>query len=151
MSRPRRRLTVEFTFRDKLPFFKLFYSFLKKYGLFHRLYTTRGRNVPSHKKLGRSSYTDITDFWLDWSTYIIHKTQEDATNTTTEEYRRKLQLSQLWRFYLLDNFDSLDFVDDIAKENLSYSLTESIRRNGDRGSEEVKEYFKKYKNLLVND
>ena len=146
MSRPRVKLTVNYALNNNVPVFKLFYGFLKKYGLFHRLYTRRGSLVPTYKHPFEALYCELGDLWLQWGDYILYKSAEEVIICSRTS--RKLQLSQLWRFYLLDNLERIGFTSESIKERFTYDICELIKANGDRGSEEIKEYFKKYKKLL---
>jgi hypothetical protein len=146
MSRPRVKLTVNYALSNNIPVFKLFYGFLKKYGLFHRLYTRRGSIVPTYKNPSGALYCELGDLWLEWGDYILYKSTEEVIISSRTS--RKLQLSQLWRFYLLDNLERIGFTSESIKEHLTYDVCDAIKANGDRDCEEVKEYFKKYKKLL---
>ena len=155
MAKVRRMMTIGEAFNDSTSFFKIFYSFLKKYGLFHKLYTKRAiAHVPTHKDIKGGKYTTLRDFWFSWSPYIVYDDDGfiyNEENRKSEQYKRNLQLSQLWRFYLLDNMDSIDFANDCIKDLTRFDIIDAIKTNGTRDSEEVKEYFEKYKNLLGND
>jgi hypothetical protein len=143
------RLTVNCAISNNIPVFKLFYGFLKKYGLFHRLYTRRGSMIPTYKNPSEALSGELCDLWLNWGDWILYKTIDEIA--TCSKTSRKLQLSQLWRFYLLDNLERIDFASEYIKEHFIYDIIDAIKRNGDRGSKEVKEYFEKYKKLLGND
>lgn len=152
MAKGRHMIAIDNAFNDSTPFFKIFYSFLKKHRLFHKLYTKRAiANVPTHKDIKKGKYTTLGDFWLTWSPYIVYDDDDfmyKEENRKSEQYKRNLQLSQLWRFYLLDNMDSIDFANDYIKDLTRSHIIYGIKTNGIRGSEEVKEYFEKYKDLL---
>ena len=79
----------------------------------------------------------ISDLWLDYSPI------KGDYNIT------ELALSQLWRFFLLDNMKEIKFNTAEEKKDLESKLRVSIEANGHRSSEEIKEYFKKY-NLKSN-
>lgn len=54
-------------------------------------------------------------------------------------------MSQLWRFYLLEHVDELDFTNGAYdKDNFTKSIKSSIRSNGDRNSEEIRKLIKKH-------
>jgi hypothetical protein len=147
MARLRRgRMTVNYALSNNIPVFKLFYGFLKKYGLFHRLYTKRGNIVPTYKNPLGTLSCELGDLWLQWGDYILYKSAEEVIISSRTS--RKLQLSQLWRFYLLDNLERIGFTSEDIKEHFTYDICDVIKANGHRGSEEIKEYFEKYKKLL---
>ena len=147
MARLKRgRITVNYALNNNVPVFKLFYGFLKKYGLFHRLYTKRGSIVPTYKNPYGALYCELVDLWLEWGDYILYKSTEEVVRSSSTS--RKLQLSQLWRFYLLDNVERIGFTSESIKEHFTYDICDVIKTNGDRDCEEIKEYFKKYKKLL---
>lgn len=146
MSKQKVRLTVNCAISNNIPVFKLFYGFLKKYGLFHRLYTRLGSIVPTYKNPSGALSGELCDLWLDWGDYILYKSIDERMICSKDI--RKLQLSQLWRFYLLDNLERVGFASESIKECFIYDIIDAIKRNGDRGSKEVKEYFKKYKKFI---
>jgi hypothetical protein len=122
----------------------LFYGFLKQRDMFKELYDKRIQDhTPNFNKLvgvleqakGQTCKVQrISDLWLDYGLCPKH----DYDNMIA------LRLSQLWRFYLLDNMKEVKFNDAEEKDALKSKLCVSIEANGLRESEEVKEYFKKY-------
>jgi hypothetical protein len=105
--------------------------------------------IPTYKNPSEALSGELCDLWLNWGDWILYKTIDEIA--TCSKTSRKLQLSQLWRFYLLDNLERIDFASEYIKEHFIYDIIDAIKRNGDRGSKEVKEYFEKYKKLLGND
>lgn len=109
---------------------KLFIKFLKKYGLMDALYAIKGFGY----KLRPVSIRMITDYFIDVFPHV-----ED------EHYFRcsygRLQLSQLWRFFLLEHVDEYHEKD---RKNIKSYITSGLSNNGYRGSKEVRELFKKY-------
>ena len=109
---------------------KLFVKFLKKYGLMDALYAIRGIGY-TFRPL---SIRRIGDFFIE-----VFETFED------ERYFRcsynRLQLSQLWRFYLLENVDEYPNRD---RDLMRSTITSSISHNGYRESKEIRELFEKY-------
>ena len=109
---------------------KLFIKFLKKYGLMDALYAIRGIGY-TFRPL---SIRRMGDFFIE-----VFETFED------ERYFRcsynRLQLSQLWRFYLLENVDEYPNRD---RDLMRSTITSSISNNGYRESKEIRELFKKY-------
>ena len=109
---------------------KLFVKFLKKYGLMDALYAIRGIGY-TFRPL---SIRRIGDFFIE-----VFETPED------ERYFRcsynRLQLSQLWRFYLLENVDEYPNRD---RDLMRSTITSSISNNGYRESKEIRELFEKY-------
>jgi hypothetical protein len=57
---------------------------------------------------------------------------------------KTLRLSQLWRFFLLDNMKEIKFNDAEEEDALKSKLRVSIEANGLRESEEIEKYFQKY-------
>jgi hypothetical protein len=119
----------------------LFYGFLKQRDVFRDLYAKRTQDrIPNFNKLvgvlerARDKVQRISDLWLDYGLCLKH----DYDNLIS------LRLSQLWRFYLLDNMKEIKFPNEQTKTSLKCKLMTSIEANGLRESEEVKEYFKKY-------
>ena len=115
---------------------RLFYKFLKEHKMFNRVYRASskeyGTNPPT---LERAAKHGITDMWLDYADYLA----KDKSSI----YR--LQMSQLWRFYLLEHVDELDFANGaFDKDKFTKSVKSSIRSNGDRNSEEIKGLIKKH-------
>ena len=109
---------------------KLFIKFLKKYGLMDALYAIRGIGY-TFRPL---SIRRMGDFFIE-----VFETFED------ERYFRcsynRLQLSQLWRFYLLENVDEYPNRD---RDLMRSTITSSISNNGYRESKEIRELFEKY-------
>ena len=125
----------------------LFYSFLKQKDMFRELYSKkllrkRGglpyfKRLTSKLKEASTKYMKaerISDLWLDYGLCPKH----DYDNM------KSLRLSQLWRFFLLDNMKVVKFNDVEEKDALKSKLCISIEANGHRNSEEIKEYFRKY-------
>ena len=125
----------------------LFYAFLKQRDMFNELYSEK-----SLKKIGGLPYFSylasklknsptkymkaerISDLWLDYGLEPKH----DYDNL------KSLRLSQLWRFFLLDNMKEVKFNDVEEKDALKSKLCISIEANGHRHSKEIKQFFKKY-------
>ena len=130
----------------------LFYSFMKQRDMFKELYSEKARKkrsglpyfnrLISNLKNSSTRYSKIqriSDLWLDYGLCPKY----DYNNL------KSLRLSQLWRFFLLDNMKEVKFNDVEEKDALKSKLRVSIEANGHRSSEEIKEYFKKY-NLKSN-
>ena len=116
---------------------RLFYKFLKEHKIFNRVYRASSKELGNYPPtLDRVAKHDITDMWLDYADYLA----KDKSSI----YR--LQMSQLWRFYLLEHVDELDFSNGAYnKDNFTKSIKSSIRSNGDRKSEEIRKLIKEYK------
>jgi hypothetical protein len=127
-------------FVDLRPTLILFYKFLKHCGLFHSLYKSDARHVPKLNspvpKYGYGGHC-LKDLWLDWGGYII--TGDDCLST-----QKRLQYSQLWRFFILDNLRSLEFKNDEAKRYFIHNLKNSITNNGTRNSPLVRKCFESH-------
>lgn len=111
---------------------KLFVKFLKKYGLMDALYAIKGIGY-TFRPL---SIRRISDFFI------------DVFESTDDEYYfrcsyNRLQLSQLWRFYLLENVDKYPYPNG-DRYLMKNDITSSISHNGYRESKEIRELFKKY-------
>lgn len=131
----------------------LFYCFLKKNYVFRNLYSkdnekyitthlTRKelyRRLDIYPILRNRRLDKISDLWLDYGSEL-------ASGDLGFPYSSPsiLSLSQLWRFYLLDNMDNIIFPEEEEKESLIEKLRRAIEANGLRGSKEIEEYFKKY-------
>ena len=133
-------------FVDCKPTLILFYKFLKYCGLFHRLYKNNARNIPKlHSPVPTGGYggSCLKDLWLDWGVYII--TGNDVFSTL-----KRLQYSQLWRFFILDNLGSLEFKCEEARRHFIYHLKNSITSNGTRNSPLVRKCFESH-GMEVNE
>jgi hypothetical protein len=125
----------------------LFYSFLKQKNIFKELYSKKllkkGNGLPYFNRLTsnlknsstrHSKVQRISDLWLDYGL----RPEQDYDNLKT------LRLSQLWRFFLLDNMKEIKFNDAEEEDALKSKLRVSIEANGLRESEEIEKYFQKY-------
>jgi hypothetical protein len=134
-------------FEDKKQALVLFYKFLKYYGLFHTLY---GKNTNKLIRYAGINQFDIShtskyggpmfclqDLFLDLGNFIV-------PGNTTGVIIKRLQYSQLWRFFILDNIDTLKFKSETAKNSFVRSIRTAIENNGTRSSELVKSFFEKY-------
>ena len=133
-------------FVDCKPTLILFYKFLKYCGLFHSLYKSDARHVPKLNspvpKYGYGGHC-LKDLWLDWGGYII--TGDDCLSTL-----KRLQYSQLWRFFILDNLGSLEFKCEEARRHFIYHLKNSITSNGTWNSPLVRKCFESH-GMEVNE
>lgn len=113
----------------------MFYKFLKEHKIFNRVYRSKGM-VSSPPTLDRVVKHNIIDMWLDYADYLAR----DKSSI----YR--LQMSQLWRFYILEHIDELDFTNGVYdKDKFTRGIKSAIRSNGNRESEEIKRLIKEYK------
>lgn len=116
----------------------LLLTFMKKYKLFYFLYSSEGyEKFPKLSdptpKYGYGNGS-ICELWLLLSSLFGSCFLLDD----------KLVLSQLWRFFLLDNIDSLGFVSEEAKNEFIEYAKYIIQLNGIRQDSRVADYFKKY-------
>lgn len=115
----------------------LFLKFLKVRGLFFRLYDKQAKSMPSIKQY-KDRWGCASDLWMMFSVCIMERPFDNG------QYTKKLQYSQLWRFFLLDNVDFIKFINEECKESFISGIKSDIRENGTRYSEEIKKYFVKY-------
>ena len=116
-----------------------FLMFLKHYGIFGLLYKDDTPNNLSYKvmvKPTRYGFKWISDFWLGRGMMIVR-----GYDKATE--KRRLQLSQLWRLYILDRIDTLQ-LKDISKKILLDIIKRDMKINGWRGLEEIKIGYKNH-------
>lgn len=116
----------------------LLLTFMKKYKLFYFLYSSEGyEKFPKLSdptpKYGYGNGS-ICELWLLLSSLFGSCFLLDD----------RLVLSQLWRFFLLDNIDSLGFVSEEAKNEFIEYAKYIIQLNGIRQDSRVADYFKKY-------
>ena len=114
--------------KQALIIWKLFVKFLKKNSLMTLLYCGQDKN-----------------YYYQRAHHVILYNQEDLFRELISSDRMNkikwLQYSQLWRFYLLDNINEIKTQDNFFVQR----LISTIKNNGLRESEEVKQYFDKYK------
>jgi hypothetical protein len=130
---------------------RLYYRFLRKIGLFRELYGERGKFIPrlGEKPIGLNAYP-ISNFSLTYTCKLMtgktyFKLCFDAGDRENEKIRHKLlQYSQLWRLFILDNFDKVKFTDATHKQYVYTFILSELSKNGTRGSKEVEEGFRKY-------
>ena len=130
---------------------RLYYRFLRKIGLFHKLYGECGKFIPrlGEKPRGINVFP-ISDFSMTYTCKLMTgrpflKLCFDVENKENEKIRHKLlQYSQLWRLFILDNFDKVKFTDVTHKRNVRAFILSELSKNGTRGSKEVEEGFRKY-------
>lgn len=123
----------------------LLLTFMKKYKLFCFLYSSEGyKKFPKLSdptpKYGYGNGS-ICELWLLLSSLFGSCFLLDD----------RLVLSQLWRFFLLDNIDSLGFVSEDAKNEFIEYAKYIIQLNGIRQDSRVADYFKKYSMSPTND
>ena len=116
----------------------LLLTFMKKYKIFHFLYhPDTYKNFPKISDPSpKNGYGNgsICELWIVLSIRF-------ASSLMTENI---LVLSQLWRFFLLDNIDSLEFASEDAKDKFIIYTKYVIQLNGTRQDSRVADYFKKY-------
>lgn len=104
------------------------------------------RFIKEHK-LVSTLYGDMSELNEDGRLFItsLKYLGSLVIKTTTQDRLSKLKrlrLSQLWRFYLLDHADTLN--EFTSKARLVSAIKNAIKINGYRESDEIKELFKKY-------
>jgi len=128
---------------------RLYYRFLRKIGLFRELYGEHGKFIPrlGDKPRGINVFP-ISDFSLTYTCKLmtgISYYKLCFYNEENEKIRHKLlQYSQLWRLFILDNFDKVKFTDATHKRKVHAFILSELSKNGTRGSKEVEEGFRKY-------
>ena len=119
------------TFLNEEKVLILFSKFMKKHNIFHLLYhPTSFDLIPNKANIEGNGYAG--DLWICISHRFILGVD------------KKLALSQLWRFFLLENINFLDFVSLEKKISFVSNMKNTIKVNGIRGNKELKGYFEKY-------
>jgi hypothetical protein len=112
---------------------KLYFKFLKKERIFGVVYRNEISSLPTFSKITKYAYPLFVSSLSNSYTYIvIGGAQKDG-----------LVYSQLWRGYVLDNIDSLEFTNDSHRKDVLHNLKIDLRLNGSRGNERVREILKK--------
>ena len=57
--------------------------------------------------------------------------------------------SQLWRGFVLDNIDSLPFINNEQRKSVINRLKSDLRMNGTRRDERVREILRKYEIKII--
>jgi len=114
---------------------ELFYKFLKKEKLFSRIYT-RHKYFDMPTINDRNAQVYLPDVCLVWSKPLVDSAEENYL------------LSQLWRFFVLQNVDKLAFPSDNTKKAELRHLCQCIEANGRRGSNRLFVYFDEYDELI---
>ena len=111
----------------------MYFKFLKKERIFGGVYRKENPNLPTFSKITNYAYPiSVSPLSNSYTYVVIGGTQEDG-----------LVYSQLWRGYVLDNIDSLEFTNDSHRKNVLNNLKNDLRINGSRGNERVREILKK--------
>ena len=127
-------LPSESTIAFNMSLLKLYFKFLKKERIFGGVYGKGNPNLPTFSKITKYTYPLSVSPLSNYYTYVvIGGTQKDG-----------LVYSQLWRGYVLDNIDSLEFTNDSHKNNVLNNLKSDLRMNGTRRDERVREILRKY-------
>ena len=115
----------------------LYYMFLKKYGLFNKLYTVQKHLVPKINNPKPWSWTfGISGFSNTFTTPLLMDNME--------AYGGRFVISQLWRGFALDNIDKISFKSDEQKKSAVDLIKRDLRWNGDKGDDRVKEILKRH-------
>ena len=108
---------------------KLFFGFMKEHKLFHRIYNsaflTKFDALFSQKHIRAADISQL---------FIIFGTKMPCL-------KEDFALSQLWRFYVLDN---ITLFHDL-EESLQNSIIRDLKSNGYRNNKKIKELFDKHK------
>ena len=130
---------------------RLYYRFLRKIGLFHKLYGECGKFIPRlGEKPMRVNVFPISNFSMTYTCKLMTGRSFfnlffDVEDKENEKIRHKLlQYSQLWRLFILDNFDKVKFTNATHKQSVYALILSELSKNGTRGSKEVEEGFRKY-------
>ena len=111
----------------------MYFKFLKKERIFGGVYRKENPNFPTFSKITNYAYPISASSLSNCYTYVvIGGTQKDG-----------LVYSQLWRGYVLDNIDSLEFANYNHRNNVLNDLKSDLSINGSRGNERVREILKK--------
>ena len=111
----------------------MYFKFLKKERIFGGVYRKGIPNLPTFSKITKYAYPLIVSSLSNSYTYVVMGgAQKDG-----------LVYSQLWRGYVLDNIDSLEFTNDSHRKDVLHNLKIDLRLNGSRGNERVREILKK--------
>lgn len=112
---------------------KLYFKFLKKERIFGGVYGEGNQYLPTFSKITNCAYPlSVSSLSNSYTYFVIGGEQKDG-----------LVYSQLWRGYVLDNIDSLEFTNDSHRNGVLDNLKSDLRINGSRGNERVREILKK--------
>jgi hypothetical protein len=116
---------------------ELYYRFLKKHGIFGRVYTHKPNTIPTRNTVRNAGWALSVSGYSNSHTYSLF-------DKTAKNSRETYVLSQLWRGYVLDNLDKLKFTSDDHRVSTIYDLRSDLKSNGTRGSKEVRNILRKY-------
>lgn len=111
---------------------RLYVMFLKKEGLFSGVYTNNPR-IPPLRQLPKRFCISISGLSNQYTHRVMGK-----------ENSAGLVHSQLWRGFVLDNIDSLPFINNEQRKSVINCLKNDLRMNGTRRDERVREILRKY-------
>ena len=123
--------------------FRLYYDFLKANKLFGYLYTNKPNLVPTLSDSRIRRWPMAVSGFSNVCTYSI-------LPKGPEIYKNCHVISQLWRGYVLDNFEKLKFLSEHQKLGIKYELFSDLKINGTRGDKRIKDILVKY-NIKVNE
>ena len=111
----------------------MYFKFLKKERIFGGVYRKENPNLPTFSKITKYACPLIVSSFSNSYTYVV----------IGGEQKDGLVYSQLWRGYVIDNIDSLEFINDSHRKNVLYNLKSDLTINGSRDNERVREILKK--------
>ena len=131
-------MTNYFFFKDLQPLFLLFLKFLKLTKSINHYYISKSTVVFVNEVLNNEiNFRNMSPCDL---MYYYIGTYKACWDFIEKDYI----LSQLWRFYLLQNVDKLDFIDDEKRKNFVGSVKYIIAINGKHNSVVLMHFFEKY-------
>lgn len=111
---------------------KLYFKFLKKEKIFGKIYNVRNYNIPTLDKVMKYKYPLCVSNFSNLYSYVLSSGGIKA-----------LVYSQLWRGYVIDNIDSIEFIDHKQRNYVLCDLKNDLRLNGSRNNEKVREILRK--------
>lgn len=114
---------------------KLYYQFLKKEGLFDRIYQL---SVLASKEMPK--LTEVNRYVC----YCASSISNMNTKRLLRDGEYNLIYSQLWRGFLLDNFHKLEFFDEERMNSTLRNIRFDLQNNGTRGDKRVEKILEKY-------
>jgi hypothetical protein len=112
---------------------------LKKERIFGGVYRKENPNLPTFNKITKYACPlSVSPLSNSYTYVVIGGTHKDG-----------LVYSQLWRGYVLDNIDSLEFINYSHRNNVLNDLKYDLRINGSRGDERVREILRKYEIKII--
>ena len=124
---------------------KLYYMFLKERGLFAKLYGKYGRLIPTIYASPRNFCFSLENFSLTYTSRLLRGATMAGVESSSDDYLKLLQYSQLWRIYVFNNLDKVDLESvDTDESKVKESLLYEVKKNGSRGLDEIRDFIKNH-------